>query len=210
MFENKDTRPDTDSETEAGTVAEAEAQAETETKTETVIPPKPIYKEMDVYKNKAAGFWMRFWAFTIDTLIVSAIIGILINPIFYLMDWSLNGSAWYAPIVIISGFIYYLYFVIFTKLFAQTLGKMILGLRVQKDNGEPLDWGTVIFRECIGRFISNTFLQLPYLIVIFAPQHKGVHDFIADTSVIHEKVFLKEKVIDNTVLETNTITTSTV
>lgn len=176
---------------------------------ETVTPPLSIMNESDAYKNKAAGFWMRFWAFTIDILIVSAIIGILINPIFLLMDWSLNESVWYAPIVIISGFIYYLYFVLMTKVFAQTLGKMIFGLRVQKDNGEPLDWGTVIFRECVGRFISNTFFKLPYLIVIVTPQHKSVHDFIADTSVIHEQVYLKEKVINQPMLEPTTISTTT-
>ncbi|WP_332651070.1 RDD family protein [Lysinibacillus sp. 54212] len=177
---------------------------------ETVIPPQPVIHESEVYKNKAAGFWMRFWAFTIDSLIVAAIIGILINPIFLLMDWSLNESVWYAPIVIISGVIYYSYFVIFTKFFSQTLGKMILGLRVQKDNGEPLDWSTVIFRECIGRFISNTFFKVPYLLVIFTPQHKGVHDFVADTSVIHEHAYLKEKRINEPNMEATTITSSTI
>lgn len=145
--------------------------------------------EFVTYSHKEAGFWMRFWAFIIDTLLVSAVIGIVINPLFYLFDWDLEATNWYAPIVIITGVIYYAYFILMTKFFAQTVGKMIFGLKVRTDSGAPLDWMTVIFREGIGRFISNTFMKLPYLIVIFTPQHKAVHDFAADTFVIHEETY---------------------
>lgn len=150
-----------------------------------------VVEEVISYKQKEAGFWMRFWAFFIDGLVISSIIGIIINPIFYVMDWNLSSTDWYAPIVIISGVVYYAYFVILTKFWSQTIGKMLFGLRVQKDSGEPLDWMTVLFREFIGRFISNAFLKMPYLIVVFTPQHKGVHDFAADTIVVHESVFAK-------------------
>jgi uncharacterized RDD family membrane protein YckC len=145
--------------------------------------------EFVTYSQKEAGFWMRFWAFLIDTLIVSAIIGICINPIFYLFDWDLGSTNWYAPIVIISGIIYYTYFILMTKIFAQTVGKMIFGLKVRTDSGAPLDWMTVIFREGVGRFISNTFMKLPYLIVAVTPQHKALHDYAADTIVVHEESF---------------------
>lgn len=70
---------------------------------------------------------------------------------------------------------------------------MVLGLKVVKDNGEQLDWMTVVFRELIGRFISNTFLKIPYLIVIFTPRHKGIHDFVADTTVVHEHIYEQVK-----------------
>ena len=145
--------------------------------------------EFVTYTNKEAGFWIRFWAFIIDSLIVSSIIGICINPIFHLFDWNLNSTNWYAPIVIISGIIYYAYFVLMTKFFAQTLGKMIFGLKVKKDSGEQLDWMTVLFREGVGRFVSNTFMKLPYLIVVVTPNHKALHDFVADTVVIHEETY---------------------
>ena len=56
----------------------------------TVIPQKQIVPEVEVYEQKTAGFWMRFWAFFIDMLVISAVIGIVINPIFYLMDWSFD------------------------------------------------------------------------------------------------------------------------
>ena len=110
------------------------------------------------YALKTAGFWVRFWAFLIDSLVISAVIGICINPIFYLMDWSLSESTWYAPISIISAVIYYAYFVLMTKFLGQTLGKMAFGLRVVSVKHEQLSWSDVLFREWIGRLINNVFL----------------------------------------------------
>jgi uncharacterized RDD family membrane protein YckC len=158
--------------------------------TEQVIFTNPTHErtvaEYVTYSHKEAGFWMRFWALLIDTMLVSAVIGICINPLFYLFDWDLGATNWYAPIVVISGVIYYAYFILMTKFFAQTVGKMIFGLKVRTDSGAPLDWSTVVFREGVGRFISNTFMKLPYLIVVFTPQHKALHDYAADTIVVHE------------------------
>lgn len=157
------------------------------------FPNERLVKEEITYTAKAAGFWMRFWAFLLDLLIVSAITGILVKPIFKIVGLSVSDSAWYAPISILSAIVYFAYFVLTTKFFAQTLGKMVLGLKVIKDNGEQLDWMTVVFRELIGRFISNTFLKIPYLIVIFTPRHKGIHDFVADTTVVHEHIYEQVK-----------------
>ncbi len=43
----------------------------------TVIPQKQIVRKVEVYEQKTAGFWMRFWAFFIDMLVISAVIGIV-------------------------------------------------------------------------------------------------------------------------------------
>lgn len=144
------------------------------------------------YQEKTAGFWMRLWAFAIDSLIVSSVIGIIINPIFHLFDWNLSDSNWYAPITIISGIIYYIYFVVMTKVWQQTIGKMIFGLKVKSDNENKLTWSTAIFREVVGRFISNT-IPILYILVAFMPNNKSVQDSIADTVVVHEKIYIKHK-----------------
>lgn len=148
--------------------------------------------EPPTIKQKTAGFWMRFWAFLLDSLVISAIVGISVKPLFALMNWEIATSVWYAPMTIISGFIFYAYFVLMTKFFKQTLGKMVFGIKVEKDNGEPLDWVTVLFREGVGRFINGTMLYLPYLIVAFAPNNKSIADYFADTVVVHEKIFIEE------------------
>lgn len=143
-------------------------------------------------QKKTAGFWMRFWAFILDSLIIAAIVGITIRPLFAVMDWDMIGVNWYAPISLLAVFIYYAYFVLLTKWLKQTVGKMVFGLRVEKDNGESLDWLTVLFREGVGRFINGTFFNLPYIIVAFSPNNKSVADYFSDTVVVHEKLYVEK------------------
>lgn len=155
-------------------------------------PPSDMHGQMDKYEHKTAGFWMRFWAFIIDSLIITAVVGILINPIFYLMDWDLSGSAWYAPISIISAIVYYSYFVLMTYYFKQTVGKMIFGLRVVSLKDEKPTFISVLFREWIGRFICNVILPI-YLLVVILDKNQGLHDYFADTTVVHENGYIKIK-----------------
>ncbi|MDN4493683.1 RDD family protein [Ureibacillus aquaedulcis] len=143
-------------------------------------------------EEKTAGFWMRFWAFVVDILIVWALVGIIINPLFHLFGWNLSESHWYSPMTIVSGLFYYAYFVITTKYLQQTVGKMIFGLRVKGKNNGKLDWLTVLFRELVGRFISNK-LPIIYLLVAFMPKNNGLNDIIADTRVVQERIFIKSK-----------------
>ncbi|MFJ7841521.1 RDD family protein [Lysinibacillus sphaericus] len=159
---------------------------------------------MTNYELKTAGFWVRFWAFVLDGLIISAIIGIAVNPIFYLMDWSLSESVWYAPISIISAVLYYCYFVLMTKFFGQTLGKMALGLRVVSLKHDKLQWSDVLFREWIGRLISNIFTPL-YILVAILPDNQGIHDYFAETTVVHEKVYISKETVQATVQTPATI-----
>ncbi|AHN22902.1 RDD family protein [Lysinibacillus sphaericus] len=159
---------------------------------------------MTNYELKTAGFWVRFWAFVLDGLIISAIIGIAVNPIFYLMDWSLSESVWYAPISIISAVLYYCYFVLMTKFFGQTLGKMALGLRVVSLKHDKLQWSDVLFREWIGRLISNIFTPL-YILVAILPDNQGIHDYFAETTVVHEKVYIAKETVQATVQTPATI-----
>ncbi|WP_445478089.1 RDD family protein [Lysinibacillus irui] len=145
------------------------------------------------YALKTAGFWIRFWAFLLDGFIISAVGGILVNPIFYLMDWSLSDTVWYAPISIITAILYYSYFVLMTKFFGQTLGKMVFGLRVISLKHDKLTWSDVLFRDWIGRIINNVFMPL-YILVVILPENQGLHDYFADTTVVHEKIFIEKDV----------------
>lgn len=147
---------------------------------------------VETIEEKTAGFWMRFWAFVVDILIVSAIVGIIVNPIFHLFGWSLSEARWYSPMTIVSAIFYYAYFVLTTKFWQQTVGKMIFGLKVKQKNGQKLDWLTVMFREIVGRFISNK-IPFIYLLVAFMPKNAGLTDIVADTVVVQEKVFIKRK-----------------
>lgn len=150
----------------------------------------PIVKQTS-YKEKSAGFWIRFFAFIMDSLIITALVGLVINPVFFVTGLSTDSSYWYAPITVLSAVIYYSYFVVMTLVFQQTLGKMIFGLRVVKLDGQKPKVMDVLFREWIGRFISN-FLFILYVFVAVLPKNQGLHDYFADTYVVHEGVYVEQ------------------
>ena len=145
------------------------------------------------YHPKLAGFWTRFWAYTIDIIVLYAVSGIFIKPIFRVFDIPIENpsflffSTYKATILIVL----LLYFALMTKYLQQTVGKIIMGIKVVTSDNSQLTWSTIIFREVIGRFISKL-LVIPYLLVAFTPKKEALHDIFADTSVIHEDAYEKK------------------
>ncbi|HEY4550440.1 MAG TPA: RDD family protein [Bacillus sp. (in: firmicutes)] len=144
------------------------------------------HKVRNALEVKYAGFWMRFWAYLLDLLVIGSLNGIVVYPIFRALNLSLNDANMFAPVSIVTAIIFYAYFVLMTRFFGQTLGKMVFGLRVISLNEQSLSWGAIMFREWIGRFISGTIIIL-YVVVGFLPKKQGIHDLFADTTVIHER-----------------------
>ncbi|MCA1319875.1 RDD family protein [Bacillus tianshenii] len=144
-------------------------------------PEKPIYR--------FAGFWMRLWAFLLDGIIIWSIGSILIVPLFRGLGLSTVQNSMFSPATIATTIVFYAYFILMTKYFKQTLGKMVFGLRVVDLAEERLSWKTVLFREGIGRYIAGVFAPITfivYLVAAFTKKKQGVHDLFADTSVVHE------------------------
>ncbi|MBT2692903.1 RDD family protein [Bacillus sp. ISL-55] len=138
-----------------------------------------------IYAGLYAGFWTRFWAYLLDLIVIGSVNRMIINPVFRALDVPLIEEGVLSPIAIATAVIFYLYFVLMTKYFGQTLGKMVFGLKVVELDGKGLTWGSVIFREWIGRFISATIIVL-YVVVAFTKKKQGLHDLFADTTVIYE------------------------
>lgn len=149
-----------------------------------VIQTPPPYKETRGYF--LAGFWLRVWAYLIDLIVIGSITRLIVKPVFKVLDVSLVEGSMFAPISILSAIVFYGYFVLMTKFFSQTIGKMVLGIKVIDLKGSRPTWGTVIFRELIGRFISSTIFIL-YIVVAFTTKKQGIHDLFADTTVVQEK-----------------------
>jgi uncharacterized RDD family membrane protein YckC len=93
-----------------------------------------------------AGFWMRFWAYLLDLAVVASLNSLLIKPIFHLADIP-QRDGFFSPYTIVTVIILYGYFVLMTKYFGQTLGKMVFGLKVVSLKNSPLTWPVVLFRE---------------------------------------------------------------
>ena len=146
--------------------------------------------DTEVAQNDAvyAGFWLRFWAYLIDIIAIWSLDQLLIKPIFKALNLSQYDFTILSPITIGSAVVFYLYFLLMTKYLGQTLGKMVLGLKVVSLKEESLSWGTVFFREVIGRFIVRTLMfGFTYILVGVLPKKQGLHDIFSDTSVIQEK-----------------------
>ncbi|PIC81645.1 hypothetical protein CSV75_01075 [Sporosarcina sp. P18a] len=163
--------------------------------TNELLDTQPTVRLEQTLVPKYAGFWIRLWAFLIDMLIISAISGIFIKPVFRVLDIAITkpSAFLFSPYKVTALVLLLLYFILMTKIAGQTVGKMIMGIRVMKSNGEKVSWGSVIFREGFGRFISQM-LWILYLLVLFLPQKKALHDVFADTVVVHERTFERKEV----------------
>src|SRR5699024_9461864 len=138
---------------------------------------------------ESAGFWMRFWAYLIDIIILFAINGLLLSPLGFLNEWSPIDVGFWNMINMLATIINYNYFIFMTNLVNQTVRKMILGLKVVSEKDSKQIWLDILFRELIGRFFHNAFfiLKLLYINAAFTEKKQGLHDFIGQTRVIHEK-----------------------
>jgi uncharacterized RDD family membrane protein YckC len=65
-----------------------------------------------------------------------------------------------------------------------TPGKRLLGMRVVKESGENARFGTMFFREVIGKAISAMILSLGFIWIFLDRDRQGWHDKLASTYVI--------------------------
>lgn len=147
---------------------------------------EPEDVQQRVMVSPRAGFWMRFWAYSIDFLIVGSISRLFIKPLFRLLDIPIDSSGFFSLYTVVDSIVFFGYFFVMTLVFSQTLGKMVMGLHVISLTQDKLDWKTLLFREWIGRYISAFFL-LGYIIVAFNPKKQGFHDLFSDTAVVLDK-----------------------
>lgn len=132
-----------------------------------------------------AGFWIRFFAYLVDNLCITALTTIIIGGPFNLLGLE-RTSQLFSVYGILSLVVYLAYFVLLTKLNnGQTLGKMIFGIQVICFSEEKLSWSTVLVREGACRFIlTNTLFSLGYLVAIFTPNKQHLGDLFTETSVV--------------------------
>lgn len=149
-----------------------------------------VNEQVNYFKPKLAGFWIRFWAYMIDLIVLASLGGLVVKPVFRVVGIDVTNP----PFILLSSYkvtmlvIALFYFLLMTKYLKQTIGKMILGIKVVSKNEAPLTWSALFFREVIGRFISKL-LVFPYVLVAFMPKKEALHDLFADTYVVHENVY---------------------
>jgi len=130
------------------------------------------------------GFWRRFAAISIDTIILDLFTAILALAGNVLI--SPDDGFSYAVIIPYYGMALLLnaaYFTYFHGITGQTPGKRMLGLRVVQADGAPLTPG-IAFLRWVGYIISKIPLFLGFIWAAFDGRKQGWHDKIAGTVVI--------------------------
>jgi len=135
-----------------------------------------------------AGFWRRFFAYSIDSLILYVVgfsFGLLFG--FFL---AFNGvSTQYGGSYYLGGWsvgiaitvLYFWYF--WSRHNGQTPGSKLLAIKVVREDGKEIDFGTSLIR-CIGYFLAAFPLCLGFLWMLWDHKKQGWQDKLAKTVVI--------------------------
>lgn len=136
--------------------------------------------------TRYGGFWVRFLALIIDGIVVAAVTrpftGLIPSP-----SYNLGlGSGISESISSLTTLISWAYYVIMTRTYGATLGKMVFSLKVVNYEGKNVDWVTAILREIVGKAISGILLLLGFVWAGFDSKKQGWHDKIAKTYVVYK------------------------
>ena len=172
---------------ESKTATEGVAQGFEATQAHNPKPPRRRYSH-PVSAMVVAGFWIRTVAFLIDAAVASAFAALFASPInaLLLTEGGLAAKA-------IIGFFFYLYFILSTYFTnGQSLGKIITAIRVIHPEEDRLSLTTVVIREGFCRLIQTTFVLL-YVITAFSERKRNLGDYLSDTYVVKDALYLVEK-----------------
>lgn len=154
-----------------------------------------------------AGFWKRFAAYLIDSIILGVVSWIIILPILGAiglgmgsMDYSEemimdeDAAAGLAAMMVggmmmlwvVIAVAAWLYFALMESSSKQaTLGKMALGIIVTDMNGNRLTFGRATGRY-FGKILSGMILMIGYIMAAFTEKKQALHDMIAGCLVVNK------------------------
>lgn len=89
------------------------------------------------------------------------------------------------PFAAFLGLLAFGYVASFTVAGGQTIGKMLLRLRVIADDGRPIDAAGGVLRA-VGCMLVPATLGLSYMPALFSSDHRALHDRLAGTRVVSE------------------------
>ena len=123
------------------------------------------------------GFWIRFLAYVVDSLIVG-IAFFLIVMLLAVMGLELFGAEF---IFLLIGILYWAFMQSSAR--QATYGKALVGLKVIGLAGERITVGRALARE-VAKIISTLTLLIGYILAAFTKRKQALHDFVASTYVV--------------------------
>ncbi len=148
-----------------------------------------------------AGFWIRFVAVIIDSLVLSFLSFLLIIPLLGLIGFStlslsdlssmdpeemvMTFLALSTPLYLANMIMTWLYYALLQSgSWQATLGKRAIGVKVVDKNGERISFTTASVRY-LGRIISGMTMLIGFIIAGFSAKKQALHDMIASTYVVY-------------------------
>jgi uncharacterized RDD family membrane protein YckC/type II secretory pathway pseudopilin PulG len=144
---------------------------------------------------KYAGFWIRFVAFMVDSLILAPVniivgftIGFIIGFVLGLTGQAQHSSDLFFRILGLSIDIVvpWIYFSLMTYYNGATLGKMLVGITVKSEDLGRLSFGRVLIRETVGKLVSEIILFIGYIIAGVTQKKQALHDMLAKSVVVYK------------------------
>ena len=130
------------------------------------------------------GFWVRFGAKFIDGIIIN-VLSVLSGTILGLVSALFQ----HAPIFILNYpimiAISLAYGTVFVGAFGATPGKLALGLRVVRPDGERVSYGRAFCRY-LAETLSGMIMGIGYIMAAFDDEKRTLHDRICDTRVVQK------------------------
>lgn len=122
---------------------------------------------------KYAGFWVRAGALLVD--------GIILGILQQIIKLIFGTGNFVTLLLLVLGWIYTVFML---TNYQATLGKMAVGLHVERVNGEKIGFWRACLREIIGKSLSILILGIGYFMVGWTQKKQGLHDMVADTIVV--------------------------
>lgn len=137
-----------------------------------------------------AGFFPRLGAYLIDSIVVGTVLLCLRIPV-AIMELCFPDCFIFGNLLFqfdIFDIIFYLlgllYFVLLTSLTGTTIGKRLFNLTVVDSEGRNLTFLNALFRESVGKYLSNIF-YFGYIMIFIDKDNRAFHDYLCDSAVVY-------------------------
>ncbi|MEO7674487.1 MAG: RDD family protein [Pyrinomonadaceae bacterium] len=151
-------------------------------------PLQKIERIVDFVPERVrAPFFLRCGALLTDYIIFISVpvIGLLLGRYMgndgpKLLAGSLNDAGW-----LIAGLLGFVNIIVLPMFTAQTIGKMLAGLRIVRTDGGTPTKRSIIFRQTFGYLLTAATLGIGFLVSVFGRKGRALHDLISGTMVIY-------------------------
>jgi uncharacterized RDD family membrane protein YckC len=162
--------------------------------------------ESVAFNYELAGLGSRFFAVFID-MTVQIAIAIAVFLFLAFVGRSSGGGApptltkvedviLYSLLFISAFLLFFGYFIIFEWLWeGRTPGKRLLGLRVIRDGGVPVDFTSSVIRNCVRVIeLALGFYAVSAVVALLSPRNQRLGDYAAGTIVVRDQRYERRRI----------------